>query len=342
MDITFVLPGSFRSGGIRVTVEMANHLLNYGYNVRIACRVSPLLSIAGIKDILRKFVFKLTGIENNSWIQDFKGKIDTYTDLNKLDFKKNEIVVAVGSFTIDDVYHLNKDVKKIRYCHGFNEQLKDLMESVWSLPMKTIAVSPNLIPELQKFGINDPIDVVPNGVNAGEYYTEDFPREGIGTIYSGLYKKAPEDTINLLNAIHKKWPSVPLYVFSSDKKPEQLDDNIYWRYPSIEKSRELYNRSKIWLITSRSEGFCLPIIEALLCGSAIISTNHDTVSNLITHEQNGLIVPIGDNDAFMNNIEVLLHDETKRERLVKNGSDSMKEFTWEKAVAKMDSVLKSL
>ena len=36
-DVTFVLPGDGRSGGVRVTVLMANLLLGRGYRIRIAC-----------------------------------------------------------------------------------------------------------------------------------------------------------------------------------------------------------------------------------------------------------------------------------------------------------------
>jgi glycosyltransferase involved in cell wall biosynthesis len=342
MNILFVLPGSGRSGGTRVTVELGNHLLRRSHNVQIACRIPPFFSSNGIKRALRKYHFSLLGNNSYDWIQLFKGKVQYYANPEQIKLQNSMIVIAVGSMAVADVLELKGDIFKIRYCHGFSEHEPKLMESAWTVPMSTIAVSERLIQKLEKYSGQKVIGVVPNGINCNEYYNEDLTRDGVGTIFSTNPKKSPEDIIKLMLEINKRWPSMARYVFGVSQCPKELPKNIYYRFPSVTKSRELYNRSKIWLVTSYSEGFCLPILEAMACGCAVISTNHDTAPGLIEHEKNGFLVPIRDIDVFFKYIDLLLNDEETRMSLVKAGEKTLKRFTWENAANNMEKVLESI
>ena len=342
MNILFVLPGSGRSGGTRVTVELGNHLLRRRHNVQIACRVSPFFSPNGIKRTLRKYHFGLLGINNYDWIQLFEGQLQYYSNIEQIELQNGMIVIAVGSMAVDDVLRLRGDIFKIRYCHGFSEHNPKLMESAWTEPMPTIAVSEMLVQKLEEYSGQKVIGVVPNGINRNDYFNEALTRDGIGTIFSTNPKKLPEDTITLMVEINKRWPLLARYVFGMSRCPKELPENVYWRFPSVAKSRELYNRSKIWLVTSYSEGFCLPVLEAMACGCAVISTNHDTAPGLIEHEKNGFLVPIGDIDGFLKYIDLLLNDEETRMSLVKAGQETLMRFTWENAANNMEKVLESI
>ncbi|MFC1512092.1 glycosyltransferase family 4 protein [Candidatus Latescibacterota bacterium] len=342
MKITFVLPGYERSGGVRVTVEMANRLLRLGYDVRIVYRVSPLFSINTYKKLLRTSYYKICNYTEISWLQNSKCKLQSYIEINDIDFEKGEIVIAVGTYTIKDVYNIHKDIIKIRYCHGFSEYLQELTNEVWGLSMPTISVSDQLITRIKELSGEEPLDVVPNGINTDEYFIENKVRDGIGAVFSLHYSKAPEFTIELMCKVHERWPDLAQYVFSTDSKPKELKWIYYIRFPSIALARDFYNRSKIWCITSRSEGFCLPILEAMACGCAVVSTNLDTAPGLIKHAENGFIVPFGNINAFIEYIEILLNNENLRYRLVQKDLDTIKKFTWDNAVSKMDSVLRRI
>jgi hypothetical protein len=342
MNILFVLPGSGRSGGTRVTVELGNHLLRRRHNVQIACRVPPFFSSDGIKRALRKYRYGLLGNNSYDWIQLFQGQVQYFTNTEQIKVQNRMIVIAVGSMAVADVLSLRGNIFKIRYCHGFSEHNPKLMESAWSVPMPTIAVSERLIQKLEKYSGQRVMGVVPNGINCAGYYNEDLTRDGIGTIFSTNPKKSPEDTITLMVEINKRWPSLARYVFGVSQCPKELPKSVYYRLPSVAKSRELYNRSKIWLVTSYSEGFCLPVLEAMACGCAVISTNHDTVPSLIEHEKNGFLVPIGDIEGFMKYIALLLNDEQTRIRLFEAGLETLKRFTWEHAADNIEKILESI
>jgi len=344
--VTFVLPGRNRSGGNRVTVDMASALQRRGHRVRIACRSSPRFELRNWKRELRaiprrlgRAILHLTGWSNDDWVQTFAGSVEAYQKLEELRFVRGEIVVAVGSFTIEDVRRLQGHVLKIRYCHGFQEHNPEWMQEVWSGSMPTISVTRTMVPRLEEYSGEKVIDVVPNGVQASEYYSEQRTRDGIGTIYGTHSAKAPGFTLDLLDRISKRWPGVPTYVFGMGPRPRSIPRSRYWRLPSVEKARELYNRSKVWLVTSAHEGFGLPILEAMACGCAVVSTRTLGALELVEDGRNGLLVPVGDAEAFLTRIEKLLCDDAYRLALTDAGSQTPRQFTWELAAAKMEAVL---
>jgi len=336
MKILFILPNGGRSGGIKVSVEMANHLLRLGHDVRIAHYRPPFFSKAGLVQKLKHVSLHLRNFTETGWLYMFDGIIEPFSKLEDLRFPKGEVVLAVGEFFVNELLNLSSNVYKVRYCHGFAADKNSPLYVRLRLPMQTICVSEALVPTLEELCSEKVVGVVPNGINTDDYFVEKgIHRDGIGTIFGTTYEKAPEDTLELLNRVHDQWPCLARYVFGSVRRPKELPRKIYCRYPSVEKSRELYNRSKIWLVTSRSEGFCLPILEAMACGSVVISTRHDNASNLISHEENGFLVPVGDIEGFMHYIELILNDEDLRRRIADRGHETVSKFTWSVAVENM-------
>jgi len=342
MKIVFVVPSSTRSGGIRVTVEMANHLLNAGHDVRLAIRTSQSDLRSKLKKAIKPLLRKVCVKIHDTWIQDFKGKVYYYKNLEDLTFEEGEIVIAVGPIVVQDVFNLRQNVYKMRYFHGFFEQYPDLMSSALRPQMATMAVSALLGKKIEEYS-NQPVEyIIPDAINHKDYFNEHRPRDGIGTIYHPSYLKAPEETMQLLKAINMRWPFLKKYVFGTSRRPKEISRNSYWRYPSVEKSRELYNRSKIWLVTSRSEGFSLQILEAMACGCAVISTDQMGARTLIKNNENGVIVPFGDINAFTRSIDMLLNDEQKRLKIAEKGLETVKEYTWGKSAQKMEQALKDV
>lgn len=338
--ITFVVPSRGSSGGIRVTMEMANRLLQRGREVRIVYRSSPTLSFDRLVEALKTLHWQLTGGSNNDWLRRFRGPLVRFSSLADLDFDSGEIVVAVGTFTIQEVGALNRDVLKLRFCHGFREDLPELTHMAWGTPMATITVSSTLSPRIRELTGADPVAVIPNAISPEEYYVENRLRDGIGTVFSRNFKKDPETTLHVLEKISRRWPHIPLYVFGADPRPRELPEAVeYVQNPPLEKAREMYNRSLIWLVASRSEGFCLPILEAMACGCCVISTNHDSAPGLVADGVNGFLVPVGGVDAFMQRIEVLLDSPARRLEVVAEGAQTAKRYSWDEAVEKMEKFL---
>lgn len=336
--VSFVLSSLNRSGGSRVTVEMGNRLFEKGYRVRILC----MRTLPSVRKIVRASILRIQGFDFEDWGTEFKGNLEMFSDLNRLSFEPNEVVIGVGTQAIPLLRALRQDVTKIRFCHGFASNKPAESRDVWSGDMPTIAVSGTLAPQLKEFGCEQFVGVVPNGIRTDFYYEEQRTRDGIGMVYGTHYNKAPEDSLRLLSLIMHHWPNVPLYVFGESKRPGAIPSKYYYRYPSIDKARELYNRSKVWLMASRMEGLPGPSLEAMACGAAFVSTDNLGSAEVVQNGENGILVPVGQPEAFLEPVQLLLSDEHRRMEIVRRARETVAYFTWDRAVDRMVEVIDSL
>ncbi len=339
--ITFVLPSINRSGGSRVTVEMGNCLIDRGYNVRIAVR-NPEGSLAQkVRTPVKTLYLRAKGRDFHHWGENFNGELSRYSELSSLGFQRGEIVIAVGTYAIDDVARLDSDVVKVRFCHGFAADKPDLTRRVWGGQMPTLAVSQTLVPILENFGA-PVMGVVPNGVNTDQYYDEGRTRAGIGFMHATHYNKAPEYAERLVNEFRRCRPHERIRAFGERIRPKWLETDEYYQYPSIEIARQLYSEVKVWVVNSRMEGLPGPVLEAMACGAVVVSSDNVGSREIVESGRNGILVPIGDTKAFLENIGKLLDDRTLWEYLSKKGTQTASEFNWPKAVGIMEVVLGKL
>ena len=78
---------------------------------------------------------------------------------------------------------------------------------------------------------------------------------------------------------------------------------------------ELLAASDVFVLSSRSEGLPLSILEAMAAGLPVVATNVGGVPELVVQEETGFLVPPGDPQALAVALERLLGDSTLRRRL---------------------------
>lgn len=335
-----MLPGDGRSGGVRVTVIMANLLLARGHTVRIACpRRGPSL-----RTVLSKTLARLQGRQAAlGFLHEFQGQPVFHDDPNEIAFVPGEIVIAVGTYSVPTVRAITQPVVKLRFNHGFPAKPDALQEQAWRGSMPTITVSNTLVPELERRSGERVLAVVPNGIDTAVYFPEPAAvRTGIGAVLNHHPNKAPEDMLAVLVEAHRRWPNVPQHLFSTELRPSTLAHTQYTRLPTAAEARAIYNRCRIWLLTSRTEGLPGVVLEAMACGCVVISTDNDGSLEILRHDENGVIVPRGDRAAFLREIDRVLHDDELARRLAQNALATVQTFTWERAADKMEAVISSL
>ena len=340
--VTFVLPHGGSAGGVRVTVEMANRLLDRGHDVRIAYRVAPFLSKERLSELARTALRYVQGSNHFDWLREFRGPRTAFSVLDEMDFADGEVVIAVGEYAVKYLHPLQANVVKMRYCHCLFDHFSELNKFAWGISMPTLAVSEGLVPELERYAGAPVLAVVPNGINTSEYFVQEERRDGIGLIFRNSSHKGPEVARALVDTCRSRFSEVPWHAFGTSRRPSELHPHEYTQYPSIARARETYNRCKVWIVTSRDEGFCLPILEAMACGCAVITSNHSVAADLIEHGVNGFIVDYGDVNAYLEKIQLLLTNELLRQQFVSRGFETVKKFTWDGAVTKMEEVLQQV
>jgi glycosyltransferase involved in cell wall biosynthesis len=88
----------------------------------------------------------------------------------------------------------------------------------------------------------------------------------------------------------------------------------------------LYQAADVFVFPSRYEGFGLPPLEAMACGTPVISSNRTSLPELIGDA--GVLVDPDDVDAIERELAELLASPERREQLVERGQRRAAEFTW--------------
>ena len=100
-------------------------------------------------------------------------------------------------------------------------------------------------------------------------------------------------------------------------------NQVEWKHFSNDMPRE-YMDSSIVLNFSDSESFSLTCLEALFYGRPVISTNCGGPSEIIDHEESGLLVPTGDITSMHAAMDILMKDPDRRERMALMGRDRVR------------------
>jgi glycosyltransferase involved in cell wall biosynthesis len=105
----------------------------------------------------------------------------------------------------------------------------------------------------------------------------------------------------------------------------------YFERPSDEGVNELFNEATVFVQTSRHEGFCLPLLEAMAAGTPVVSTDAHGNRDFCRDGQNCLIVD-SDPTSVSGALARLFRDPALRARLVEAGLATVSQYAWERRI----------
>ena len=92
-----------------------------------------------------------------------------------------------------------------------------------------------------------------------------------------------------------------------------------------------YKEASIFMMTSRSESWGLTLTEAQQMGVVPIAFDtYASLRNIITDEENGIIIEEGDIDSYVNRIKKLMSDSDLRQQMAKQAIASSQRFSKER------------
>ena len=215
------------------------------------------------------------------------------------------------------------------------------MLETWNLPVPKIVSSTKLVKTFQKEVQQSVVGVAPNGVDTKEYFPciPESERRGIGSLFGWGKAKDPTSMLETMQIIGKRLPDVPRYLFSSGRRPSGTRGIDFQRLPSLARARSIYSSCKVWFLSSISEGFGNPILEAMACGCAVVSTVCGGPEDIIKDGENGFLVDVGNTQAMAHKITLLYKDEQLRKRICDNAMKTVQQYSWSNAAEKLEKLL---
>jgi glycosyltransferase involved in cell wall biosynthesis len=110
--------------------------------------------------------------------------------------------------------------------------------------------------------------------------------------------------------------------------------------PSTEKLAELYRGALAFVFVSYYEGFGLPPIESMACGTPVLASNVCSLLEVLGDA--GLLVSPYDVDEIAQQIRLLVEDSALRRELKERGLSRATKFSWDQTAKKTRAVLESV
>lgn len=188
----------------------------------------------------------------------------------------------------------------------------------------------------------DHILFVPNGVDLDRFSAEGAPTRRARPFVLGVGRldrqKGFDVLIDALGQI--EGADTPELVIAGDGPDREAleerarrggvaDRVVFLGAQSADAVAGLYRGATLVAAPSRWEGLPLVCLEALACGAPMVAAAVDGITDVITHDETGLLVPPEDAGALAKAIRALLVDPARRARLGATGLARVRrEFSW--------------
>jgi glycosyltransferase involved in cell wall biosynthesis len=212
---------------------------------------------------------------------------------------------------------------------------------------------------ISKFGVeSEKINVVPLGIDTSIFYSRpssdnilkkyginhnyliyvggDNPRKNLKNLilaFIGIFQNSPHDLV-LIGPINKK---NLVKIIKSHTNPNSykniLNRIIIPGYVDYKDLPVLYSAASAFVFPSLYEGFGLPLLESMACGTPVITSSNSSLREVVGNSGLYINDPLNPNEISDNIIKILDNDKL-RNKLKNRGFERVKKFSWEETTKK--------
>jgi glycosyltransferase involved in cell wall biosynthesis len=200
----------------------------------------------------------------------------------------------------------------------------------------------------RRFGVKNVL-AIHSGVNTGFFHpsvghsTPDLPERYILFVGSLEPRKNLPVLINAWGQIRREFPDVVLVIAGTAGRafrPVDLprrDPNLYFFGHVDADLPALYANAEMFVLPSLDEGFGLPALEAMACGTPVIVSNGGALPEVVGDA--GLIFDLSQPDTLALSLQECLANKNLRASLIEKGLERVKQFSWQNTA---DGIWKTL
>lgn len=353
MRITFCLQRLNLSGGTRVALIYARELRDRGHVVHVVTNPPRTRQLRSrIKQFLRGRGFSRKARE--PYPSDFLGDHRIIADPSRPDFALHvpdaDVVIATWWETAYSVMALPPEKGQKFYFvqhHEVHDHLPShISAGSYYLPMRKITIAGWLRDTMRDLYGDPDVPVVHNSVDQSQFHAPPRERQRVPTIgfmYSRIPFKASDLALEALKIARREVPDLRVVCFGhpTARPGRELPDNtVYFQTPPQERLREIYAMCDGWLMPSHSEGFALPVLEAMACRTPVISTRTGIGPDIIKDGINGYLVGTDDAEAMARRIlDLVKQDASDWSAMSKAAHVCATRRTWKDAVDAFEAIL---
>lgn len=353
MKITFLLPFAGLTGGNKVVAIYALALQARGHEVTVVSVPLPKPKRSWAKRIKLGLGLEKPPAERPlaPWFDALGGNhrvLETFRIPDTNDVPDGDVVIATWWETAEWTAALPPEKGRKFYLLQGYEMFPylplDRVAATFQLPLHKIAVSEFVRNEVIRNHDVEDISLLPNAADVETFQVPPRDRNPslcVGFLYSETKIKNVGRALETLELAKAADPDLRAIAFGTEPQIPGLplpDWVEYHRNPAQEDLPHLYAQADVWLFTSDSEGFGLPILEAMACRTPVLATDAGAAPQILT-EQNGRLLP-KDPAAFAQAIAEIAAMPAEDWRTMSDAARATAEgYTWEDATERLLDIL---
>jgi glycosyltransferase involved in cell wall biosynthesis len=354
MRITFILPYAGIAGGIRVIAIYAQRLQQRGHIVRLIS--TPFVPWGRLNrarnhlhELLERFNLRLPAPTHLEGMNLDHVELRHAGPVTDADVPDGDVVVATWWETAPWVANLSASKGAKAYFvqdYGAHEgQPLDRVAQTWHLPLHKIVISRWLKGLVEKYSNDFDADYVPNAVDLNIFSAPPRgkqPRPTFGFVLSPNPQKGCDTILHALQMARQRIPDLHVLAFGPGEPgqpvPMPLGSKFFGCLPDY-KLKDVYSACDAWLFGSRSEGFGLPILEAMACRTPVIGTPAGAAPDLL-ERGGGMLVNHDDPADMAAAIERIARmTEPQWQAMSESAFATASQFSWDHATDLFEAAL---
>lgn len=162
------------------------------------------------------------------------------------------------------------------------------------------------------------------------YLGSEQPRKNFPNLIKAFYKLKKTGYFNEIKLLKVGRPQIDDYkrgkIFNLINKLKLQKDVVFIDYIPEEDLSGIYNAADLFVYPSSYEGFGLPPLEAMACGTPVITSNTSSLPEVVGDA--GLMVDPDEVDALAEAMYEVLSNDSLRKELSDKGSKRARMFNW--------------
>ena len=222
---------------------------------------------------------------------------------------------------------------------------KDRVSATWALPIQKITIARWLVELGKTRSPGDEIALVPNAVDLNQFNAPPRGKQHdptVGVMYSLAKFKGCDITLRAFEIAKSEISDLKLVAFGTQDPNTSLplpDGVRYIKDPPQDEIRGIYADCDAWLFSSRSEGFGLPILEAMACRTPVIAAPTGAAPELVGAGGGILVAPENPQEMAAAISKICRMDDGTWRAMSDITYQTATKYTWDDATTKFEEAL---
>ena len=320
LHIVYVMTWIGVCGGSKIIMEHCNKLVELNHQVTIVCHFPrpawfPLGERVGFVhapfgEVLGEYIPKCDVIVATYWKEIYECIEQQIAPVVYFE-QGDSHLFDIGTYDPHTVNHIKRQISLAPFVYTVSGYAAEKLNEV--------------------FGVE--AEVIPNAVDKTIFYPTkrgNIADEKVVITAIGSENVPFKCIFNIVTAVEiiKKMGWHVEFIWISPDAPRRLSTVPVLINPSQAEIGNCLRRSDIFVCAALYESFCLPVLEAMTCGAAVVTTDNGGIRDFVKDEENALIIEKNNISDMIEKIASLIDNPDLRNKLSKQAGKTADNYDW--------------